>query len=960
MKRNKLRNAISVALVLGATGFTGAAFAQDSAEAKEIDTITVTGTRIKSQTVTASSPVSEIGKEEFKVAGATRVDDLVNQYPQMSPYFDSFANNGAQGYPTADLRGLGTNRTLTLINGRRIQPGNGIAPDLSIVPAALIQRVDLLTGGASAVYGADAVAGVVNFVLDSEFEGISLNAGYSAYQHNNDNEYLQGKMDARGFTYPTGNSGLDGQSQNIDMVFGSQFADGNGHATAWLTWRKNDALYQGQRDYSSCSFEANKAANGTYRKRCGGSGTAPNPNFYIDVYDELTGAYLEDESLFVNLTPGDIWVEGDGSNVYNYAPINFYQRPETKINFGATVKYEISEHARPYVELMYSNRDSEIQVAESGTFFGQKLVIEGGCANPLLGTACDDLGINPDRDLEVYVGKRNVEGGPRNFSFNDSAYRVVTGMEGAINDNWSYDISMLYGKNNTSEVGVGDFLSSRITDALLACADPDLADTSACYNVWQYGGVTADAANNLAGTRMSAIETSITSVNGYVSGDTGFGFVDGSNIGLVAGFEWRKEQYSSMFDSFSQAGDFAGAGGPSLPLSGETEVRELFVEAGVPVFKGDGFVKSFNLDLGYRYSDYELSGAENTWKVGFTSDIASLRFRGGFNKAIRAPNMGELFAQQQIALWSGVDNCAGADPKFNEIQCENTGVDPDTQYGNISVSTASQYNMFIGGNANLSPEQAETWTFGFAFTPVENLDIAIDYYDIKIEDRIGTVGAGNIIDACALTGDTTLCSFIKRNPATGDLWRGEAGYVINPTRNFGELEVRGLDINATYRWDMWGGRMSASFVGTRNLEYTVAPLAGLNDAITYDCAGLLNSACQLPEWRHIASLRYGNELFSVNLRWRYTGSLDYIENDGTAGQDSFLITDNGGKVDAYNFFDISGSINLSDSVDLTIGVNNVADKEPPFVGSTLALNGNALGGYDQAGRYIFANLGVKF
>ncbi|MEY3373347.1 MAG: hypothetical protein RLZZ537_1815, partial [Pseudomonadota bacterium] len=281
MKRNQLRNAISVALVLGTTGFAGSVFAQDATEAEKIDSVTVTGTRIKSQTVTASSPVAEIGKEEFKVSGATRVDDLVNQYPQMSPYFDSFANNGALGYPSADLRGLGTNRTLTLINGRRIQPGTGIAPDLSIIPAALIQRVDLLTGGASAVYGADAVAGVVNFVLDDEFDGISLNAGYSAYQHNNDNEYLQGKQDLRGFDYPTGNSGLDGESQNIDLVFGSSFADGKGHATAWLTWRKNNALYQGQRDYSSCALNNGGTA-------CGGSPTAANPNFFIDAYDEIT------------------------------------------------------------------------------------------------------------------------------------------------------------------------------------------------------------------------------------------------------------------------------------------------------------------------------------------------------------------------------------------------------------------------------------------------------------------------------------------------------------------------------------------------------------------------------------------------------------------------------------------------------------------------------------------------
>src|SRR5690606_30930559 len=199
---------------------TGSALAQEETtepSARQLDTVTVTGTRIRSQTMTASSPVAEISAEEFKYSGATTVEDLVNQYPQLNLNFDNFQNNGSTGYATVDLRALGPQRTLALVNGRRIPKGLGETPDISIIPAALVNRVDILTGGASAVYGSDAIAGVVNFLLDDEFDGVSVNFGYSAYQHENENDYLQGRMDAAGFDYPTGGSGFDGISKNIDV-----------------------------------------------------------------------------------------------------------------------------------------------------------------------------------------------------------------------------------------------------------------------------------------------------------------------------------------------------------------------------------------------------------------------------------------------------------------------------------------------------------------------------------------------------------------------------------------------------------------------------------------------------------------------------------------------------------------------------------------------------------------------
>jgi iron complex outermembrane recepter protein len=953
LKTTKLRDAIAFALVMSATAAfgTGVAFAQDddsSDEAETLDAVTVTGTRIQSQTITASSPVTEIQKEEFQFAGATRVDDLVNQYPQMSPYFDSFANNGAQGYPTVDLRGLGPQRTLTLVNGFRLAQGANEVPDISILPAALISRVDILTGGASAVYGSDAIAGVVNFVLDTEFEGVSVNAGYSAYQHNNDNDYMQGRLDTAGFDYPSGNSGLDGVSKNIDIAIGGSFADGAGHAMAWVTWRDNDALFQGERDYSACALNAAGTA-------CGGSGTNATGNFYF---------FQDDFNITqpASLNADGSW-RGSYGAPYNYAPINYYQRPDERYTFGSSLKYEVNEHFRPYIETMFVNRQDSSQIAESGAFFTR---IPGllDCDNPLLGTACDDLGLDPELGVGVYVAKRNIEGGPRIRVDENSAFRFVTGTEGSINESWSYNASVLYGHSRDDSQGFNDFLSPRIVSALLGCPEGDSFPGCLPYNVWQPGGVTAAAANALAGVSLFETATSLTQVNAYVTGDLGFGFgsAKGENISLVLGAETRRSEYDFTADTDSQLGNFAGAGGPAVPVSGSIKVSELFMESSIPVLNDVGFIDSFALDLGYRLSDYDRSGNADTYKLGFSSAISDFRVRGSYNHAIRAPGTNNLFAPQSIGLWAGNDPCAGATPEFTAAQCANTGV-PASRYGQIAASPADQYNNLIGGNTELQPESADTYTFGLVVTPLEGLQLSADYYDIKLEDTIATIGAENILRFCGITGDPFLCDRVQRS-AAGDLWRGNdpttSGLIVNLTDNFGEQRFRGVDLGANYRWEAFGGRFSSSINGSYLLEQEISPLPGLNEDATYDCTGNISPQCQAPEWRHIATTRFSRDWYTVNLRWRYYGKMDYILVNGTQGTADTLTAANDG-IDAYNYFDLSGSIFIGDYSELTIGINNLADKEPPLVGGALApQNGNSLGGYDQAGRYFFSSFALKF
>ena len=984
-KTTKLRDAIVCALVVGATGFAGSAMAQQAPpadapqEATTLDAIVVTGTRIQSQTVTASSPVTEIQQEEFQYTGATRTEDLVNQYPQMSPNFDSFQNNGALGYPTVNLRGLGAARTLTLVNGLRLAPGAGESADISIIPSFMVKRVDILTGGASAVYGSDAIGGVVNFILDTEFEGVKFSTGMSGYQHKNDDSYTQGLLSARNFDFPTG-SGVDGKSTNFDAAIGSSFADGRGHGMAWLTYRKNDALFQGERDYSSCALSTAGTA-------CGGSGTNAAGNFYFYQADIESG-------VSASLNPDGSYKSGYGAP-YNYAPINYYQRPDERYTFGSSLKYEINEHFKPYLETMYITKKDAVQIAPSGAFF---VGINGiDCSDPLIGSACADLGLDSAADgpLDIYVLKRNVEGGPRYSATNTSQFRVVAGVEGALGGSWSYNTSFLYGETRANTVGSNDFLNSRIKDGLLGCPTGSF---SGCipYRVFVPGGVTAAAAQALQGTSLNTTNTQTTQVTGYVTGNTGFGlpWANGENISIVAGAEWREDKYDFTADSDSQAGNFAGAGGPATPVGGKISVSEVFAEAAIPFVRDAGFLKSLDLELAYRYSDYNLAGSANTYKIGFNSDFGGVvRARGGYNRAIRAPGINALFSTQSIALFTGTDPCAGASPKFTQAQCANTGVSA-ARYGNVAVNPAGQYNQFIGGNLNLKPEQADTYTLGFVVTPTKDLRIAVDYYDIAIEDTISTVGAQTVLDFCGQTGDPTLCGLVNRS-AGGDLWRGSdpatSGYVTNLTNNFGEVNFRGIDLSAFYAMNMLGGRLSTSFQGNYLLEETRAPLAGVNEDATYDCAGKANVQCQSPEWRHIANARFSKNWFSVNLRWRYFGELDYVDQfSGTSlyadkltcnsadsvGQPATLPnpTDptktianpkfgclGSGGISAYNYFDLSALALIGTWGELTVGVNNIADKSPPLVGGALApLNGNSLGGYDQAGRFIFTSFTVRF
>ena len=951
--------------------------------------IVVTGSRIARPDVDSASPVTVIGAGEVADTGTVRVEDLVNSLPQVVGGQNAFIANGASGTATVDLRGLGTARTLVLINGRRLQPGDPAAPaaDLNQIPASLIERVEVLTGGASATYGADAVAGVVNFVMDTDFEGVRLDATYGFYQHDNgtsqivnDNGSTIGDLnDARGFTPPSGND-VGGSQYNVELTLGSSFDDGRGHVTAYAGYREVDALLLGDRDYSFCAL--------TGFGGCGGSSNAIN-------------ATITDAFFNYTFTTGPTLV-ADGSDdfgapfqAYNYNPINHFQRPDTRYTAGFFGDYEISPAVTAYAEFMFMDDRSQAQIAQSGTFFAEAYDIS--CDSPLFNAAqgdylCGLIDGNADsgdtvvdRIIPLYIGKRNVEGGPRFDDLRHTAYRLVAGLRGPISDSISYDASIQYGTTIFQQKYNNDFSVSRLRNALQATTDADgnvvcqsVVDGSdpncQVYNPFQGAGIVASgdprdgitqaAIDYVSIPLLSTGETEEVIANAYISGDL-VSLGNASPVGFVLGAEYREELISTSNDAGFQTQDGAGQGSPQLDVYGRFDVKEVFGELRVPIIE-NGFVDLLALELAYRYSDYSTGASTDTYKIiGELAPVDWVRFRGGYNRAVRAPNILNLFAPNRIALFTGNDPCAGATPVYSEAQCANLGV-PNARYGSVPVSPAGQYNQFIGGNPDAEPEKADTYTVGLVLEPdaiVPGFVMAVDYYDISIENAISTIGAQTTINQCGITGDALFCDNVNRAPGSLALWVN-GGFVNNTTLNIGGVETSGVDITASYNRSIGAGRLSLSFNGSWLNDFTIdTGIATANTDGRYDCTGLHGNNCgtPLPEWRHQARLGYTFDFgFGASIRWRHFGAVDWdqtsTDDDLGTGADASV-----GDISAQNYFDLTLSYDL-DPVNLRLGVNNIFDKEPPIIASNYGgTNGNTyVETYDPVGRRIFLSASLQF
>jgi outer membrane receptor protein involved in Fe transport len=976
-------------LVMGLEAATGAAAPQEAPQTEppsESETspapptfeaeIAVTGTLIPRPDLEALSPVTVMEPEEIAATGLTRLEDLLTTLPQVYPGQNATIANGASGTATVDLRNLGTVRTLVLVNGRRLPAGDAqvTVPDLNFIPPALIKRIDILTGGASSVYGADAVAGVVNFVLDTRLEGFRGGVGYGIYQHDNDNQLAQEINTAAGYDAPTGST-WDGGVAYANAAYGAGFASGRGHATVYLDYRNTDSITRDRRDYANCTALA--SAGGPY---CGGSITIPEGLFYAFAPNFSYGIpYVLDpvtNRLRLPVLPDDY---------YNYSAVNHLQRPDERWLGGAFAEYRFAPQVEGYLELMLMDDSTDAQIAPSADFGSTRRL---NCDNPMLSDEqrallCTRFGYSDDDYANVVIHRRSVETGNRIDSLRHTAWRLLTGLRGDLGAHWSYDVYALWTDVQISESYQNEVNVSRMADALDVVGDPSDPSTWRCrsgnpgcvpWNIFQVGGVTREAADFIRTRAESDSSTSTKMIDGTIVGDLeAYGWklpggVEGVQIAL--GATYRREGLTIAPDEVFREGDAAGFGGPLPAVDGEYSVAELYAEGLVPILQSARGAEDLSVELGYRLSDYNLAGTHPTWKAQLSwMPVRGFRLRGGVARAVRAPNVIELFTPQVPGV-GGTDICANdpdtGQPQASFEECARTGVTPE-QYGNILAHPGGLYNTIEGGNLALVPETGDTATVGLVLDGfgLRGLSAALDYYDIRMEETIEAPGAAGTINACARTGDPVICGLIHRD-AAGSLWLTPDGYTLNIQQNVGARRSRGVDLNLGYLRSVGSADfLELSLVGTYLMERSID-----GPSFAYDCAGYFGHQCRLPSprWQHRAMLAWETGFDTVfNLRWRMIGPVtnDDLSPDGDLASPTEVPdweASGSAEVAAYHYLDLSASYNFSAGVQLTVGINNLLDKEPPLVAGFIGNDFGAgmIGMYDPWGRFIHADLRFTF
>lgn len=957
------RAALAAVLLSGVSLVAHPALAQQAETSASAEEIVVTGSRILRTDLSAPSPTTIIGAEDLQLSGNVTLEGTLNEYPQLAAGNSSNVNGGGgSGVLTANLRGLGATRTLVLVNGRRFIPANsdGLV-DLASVPDALVQKVEIITGGASAVYGSDAVAGAVNFILKRDFEGVE-----ASYQY--------------GRTFRA-----DGTTNKADITVGTNFADNRGNVTLSASFTNRGGIYKEDRRHSARPLDT---INGVLVP--GGSGSIPGTRIGLSTSqrNQLVGVNLTPAGSCSSLT-GIRFGEGGVAlpycapeDTFNFAIGQYHLRPLERTQISGIAHYALTDRIEAYGEIYYINSENSYQQASdsftpvtpgapSSTF-----LVPNYATNPILLPAVRQFFVDnqalfdPDGDGTAAIsgaGRRADELGFRNYSFERHSRNLTGGLRGDfdIGDNaWRWDVFYQYQRTTGTERAQGVISQSRLSQALNAttnaqgqvvCVDP----SRGCVPVSIFGlnTINPQASTFLTPDRISNDRFTRQVAGASLSGQL-FELPAGA-VGMALGAEYRKDKYSFQPSPQDIAGEY-GTGSQS-PISGQYSLKEVFGELRVPILSNQPFFDTLAIEGAARYSDYTTVGSVFTWKLGGEwGPVDWVRVRGAYNVAIRAPSLNELFSPITTGFTTGVDPCVAARQPTAAQQelCVLQGVNradlPTFTQQSTGLSARS------GGNPFLGEEKSKTYTIGAVISPpfVPRLNITVDYFNVQVGEAISTINAAQTLTDCFtnLDPNSTTCRAITR------LTNGQIDYVNTNRSNIGSLRAEGLDVQADYRVSLPDAIALSSNGASLGLQAVAAWMFNRSTQIVsgqpaLECAGYMGGGCGggsgswlIPDFKLNLSGTYNSGPITLRLQGRMVGDIK-LKPGITAAVD---------RAPRYWLFDMSGAARVHESFEIFGGIDNLFDKEPPILGSALASDNSDPTVWDVVGRRFFVGGRVRF
>ena len=990
MAQTTIRAALTTLLCTASStiALSTAAYGQSGTTVDEGDAIVVTGSRIASQVADTMTPVSVINSEEVQLSGAATVESVINTLPQVVPGEGAFTNNETSAAATLDLRGLGPQRNLILVNGRRwVFFDARQITDVNTIPTALIERVELITGGSSAVYGSDAVSGVVNFILKDSFNGLEISNQYDITANGDAGRY------------------------NLDVIAGTDFADGRGNVTLFYNYYDRKATFADARKRSTCFLEDTVIA-GEPALACGGSGGIPNGRFAglpagaaLDARPEVQSAL---SALGLNnLSSNGFKFDETGTNVspfvvpgdrYNFNPQNYLQLPLVRNQFGGMAHYEVTPGIEAYFEGLYSNNRTKTQYAATPISGSYSVQVDSPFLTPELqtlfraldaseGTVQLDSSNQPvlgadglpvltpaatrnDGYTTVSIGRRISEGPTRNATYDRDAYRFVGGLRGDIGSagenflsDLKFDAYYSYAKSKNVLTSTGNIVATRFAQGVttkfndaseLVCRD----ESNGCVPLNIFGPlISAEGIDFITERQVSTYETSMKVATGVITGNL-FELPAGP-VGFATGLEWRE-----VSAAFNPATGSVGSVGE--PTFGKYNVKEIFGELRVPVFDG------FELNGAFRFSDYSLDNVKGVWTYGGGATwqiFSALRVRGQYQRAVRAPSVNELFSSQSRVSEAASDPCALASAATNQTirdLCVATGV-PNGIVGTAGVQPSFQVSGIVGGNPDLQEEATDTYTLGAVLEPAPRIVVTVDYYNITVNDAIARLGGSinNVFDLCynqVQDAASPYCQSIVRQAdgtiGTGTSGNGADSGVSVLFANIGKIKTDGIDIGLSYSLPLGSGSTNLNIATTASWlnSFDVTSVAALPDRVN-KCAGAFGLTCGEPMPKFKMSTRFtlksGN--MTTSLRWRLVGKVrDDRVTRGIAAADTLPVP----KLKPANYFDLSFNYDM-EQISLFGGILNLLDKHQQLIGSAQEQLNTYPSTYDPLGIRFFMGAKLK-